>query len=55
MTLLPVPLTTVAQPKLEIGVRAAESVLAETPGDRPGHLVLEPWLVRRASTAALTQ
>lgn len=48
--LLPVPLTTVAQPRAEIGERAAQMVLEERTGGRSCTL-LEPWLVARASTA----
>lgn len=47
--LLPVPLTTIAQPRSEIGERAAQLVLEERTEDRSCTL-LRPWLVPRAST-----
>lgn len=62
-SLLPVPLTTVAQPRAEVGERAAEMALAEGPalepsrdgdGGTPARIVLKPWLVRRVSTAAVS-
>ena len=48
------PLTTVAQPTYEMGVRAARMLLdrIETePGGEGRKVLLEPWLVVRESTA----
>jgi LacI family transcriptional regulator len=48
------PLTTLAQPTYEMGVRAAEMLLdrIETgPGEESRKVLLEPWLVVRESTA----
>ncbi|MCC2671130.1 MAG: LacI family transcriptional regulator [Armatimonadetes bacterium] len=55
LDLLSVPLTTVAQPRLELGSRAARLVL-EPLEDAGGHAVikLDPWLVARESTALLS-
>lgn len=53
---LETPLTTVAQPKLEVGELAARMVLTATGGagseteSFPERTVLQPWLVARAST-----
>ena len=49
--LLRPPLTTVAQPRLEVGERAARLVLGLE--EVTGPLVLEPWLVERASTGTV--
>lgn len=51
--LLSVPLTTVAQPRLEIGIRAARFVLyeEESPG-RPHRVLLSPSLVIRESCSS---
>jgi DNA-binding LacI/PurR family transcriptional regulator len=51
--LLPVPLTTIAQPRLEVGVLAAQRVLTQPAAEPPAQrVVLEPKLVVRASSAA---
>jgi LacI family transcriptional regulator len=50
-TLLRPPLTTVAQPRLEVGERAARLVLGLE--EVAGPLVLTPWLVERASTGTV--
>jgi LacI family transcriptional regulator len=52
--LLSVPLTTVRRPHFDMGVGAATLLLDAMAQDRPAsrHLVFEPTLVRRASTAA---
>lgn len=53
-TLLAVPLTTVAQPRLEVGASAAERVLDPAVLEAgPSRLVLEPQLVARGSTAPM--
>lgn len=51
---MPVPLTTVAQPKYEIGVQAAQALIGQIAGAAaPGRtLILPTSLVVRASTAA---
>ena len=54
--LLAVPLTTVAQPRLELGTRAAQVVLApEAAVARSGRIILAPKLVPSASTAPVPQ
>jgi DNA-binding LacI/PurR family transcriptional regulator len=52
---MPVPLTTVAQPKHEIGVRAAQLLLDQIAGGVPEHreIVLPTTLVVRASTGLI--
>jgi len=54
LPMLQVPLTTVAQPKLEVGERAARRVLPPGPEadgeEPPARTVLQPWLITRAST-----
>lgn len=47
--LLAVPLTTVAQPRLEIGERAARMLL-DPPEGGAVSLILDPWLVARGSS-----
>lgn len=46
-----VPLTTIAQPRREIGERAMLHLLRLIDGERPGDVILDPSLVVRASTA----
>ena len=56
LELISVPLTTVAQPRLELGSRAARLVLdPEDDGQPPTTVRLDPWLVARESTAAFAE
>lgn len=53
--LLATPLTTIVQPRLELGTRAAQVVLSpEAAHDQPRRIVLNPTLVPHASTARPT-
>ncbi|WBU56510.1 LacI family DNA-binding transcriptional regulator [Paracoccus sediminicola] len=49
---LPVPLTTIRQPKRDLGRASARILLAHMRGDAPASTVLQPELLIRASTGA---